>query len=175
MQRGFEDISIIQIVIGILAYIIFAALLIWIFIIPTVKIYKSEYINYKKNLKEYYKVLNRRETLKSELQNYRESNKKITKALRKSFDIKKFKKFSLKFFKNVKVTFIKKIEGNFTKVEYKMDFVFDNINSFYNFFDNLNSYPSVIKIDFPIILEGLKPPFVKGEWKIEVYESNSSI
>ncbi len=175
MQRGFEDISIIQIVIGILAYIIFAALLIWIFIIPTIKIYKSEYINYKKNLKEYYKVLNRRETLKSELQNYRENNKKITKALRKSFDIKKFKKFSLKFFKNVKVTFIKKIEGNFTKVEYKMDFVFDNINSFYDFFDNLNSYPSVIKIDFPIILESLKPPLVKGEWKIEVYESNLSI
>ena len=56
-----------------------------------------------------------------------------------------------------------------------MEFIFDDINSFYNFFDNLNSYPSVIKIDFPIILEGLKPPFVKGEWKIEVYESNSSI
>ncbi len=175
MQRGFEDINIIQIVVGILAYIVFAAILIWIFIIPTIKIYKSEYINYKNNLKRYYEVLNEHENLKSKLQNYRESNKKITKALREPFDVKKFEKFSLKFFKNVKIAFIKKVDGNFTRSEYKMSFIFNNINSFYNFFDNLNSYPSVIKIDFPIILESLKPPFVKGEWKIEVYESNSSI
>ncbi len=176
MKREFEEISILQIVIGIFLYVVITAFLIWIFVIPTMKSYKSEYANYKTGLKSYYKILNRHENLKSRLENYRQTNKKILQAFRNAFNKEDFKNFSLKYFQNPKLSILRKeSKDGFSVLVYKMDFVIKDIKSFYKFFDDLNSYSSIVKIDFPISLESLKPPSIRGSWFLKIYESNSSI
>ena len=176
MRRSLEEVNIIQILLAVLSYLVLIGLVIWFFVIPTIKIYKMEYANYRENLRSYYDILNKHESLKSRLQNYRTSNEKILKAFQNPFKKEDFRKFAEKYLDNVQIEFKKSfVEDGFGVKLFEMRYLFKDIKSFYDFFDALNEYPSVIKLDFPIILESSHPPLVKGSWFFKVYESNSSI
>ena len=182
IQKTTEDFNILNILIYVVLYMLIIGFFIGFYTLPLIKTFKNSQAEYKSNLKHYNSLLNRYKSLKKSFEKKKNKNMEIIKKFRNVFNEKDFSSFSSNYFSNVSFKNVsdtyknKKKEEGFLVKKYRMDFSFLKMKSFYGFIQDLEKYPAVIKINFPVVLEKkINEKHIKGNWKISVYEKNTSI
>jgi len=139
--------SVIKLILFLLFFMIILTLFLIIYIIPTLKQYKSN----KNILNQYEKLYNKEtKTLKRYVKLKEELQQKYKKEIIKynhKFDEEEFKSFIQKSLKNIKIEKITNKEKNLT---YKIEGNIKKLNNLYLFIEKLNNYNNFAKIKFPL-------------------------
>ncbi len=167
-----KDFSPIKTLVFFLIFSIMCMIVIFAFLVPNIKEYKSVKIEYTRHLKSLNKSIQIQNQKEDELQNITKNNMKILDALIKKFNKTNFLNYTNRFFSDVKLS--KKINLNeqdkFVIYELNVTTSLKSPNNFYDFLDGLSTYENIIKADFPIKLIAQKDK-IKSSFKIKVYNA----
>jgi hypothetical protein len=152
-------------------FIFITILSIGVIIAPSVK-------NFKKNQKEYFKVLNeynkeknKLNTLNSELLKLKNENIKIINAFKREFNVKNFKNFASKYLSINEINETNKsvYKKEFIKTTFLTSAKIKSPKNFYDLIDALKNYKYVIRVYFPINFQKEKEN-ISLLFKIEHYK-----
>ena len=146
--------STIRVLIYILTFLVLILLILLFFIIPNIKEYKVSEVELKNIEKSIGDLKRKEESLKSELKNINSENSFIIDKFDKDFNKSKFIKFANSYLQDINLTEIK--DKNSLKFrEYKFSAYTKNSSpkELFKFIESLKDYDSVVKINFPILLE----------------------
>ncbi len=181
MDKVGEEFNIVNVLIYLVLYMVIVGFFIGFYTIPLIKTFKTSQSEYRNDLRHYKSLLSRHEYLKNSFEKKKNSNIKIIKKFRNKFNEKDFYSFGLKYFESMDlkkngIEMFDNKKEKFSVNKYKMHFSFKDMEKFYSFIDDLKTYSSVVKIDFPVILEKRDTDkYIKGIWNLKIYETNGSI
>jgi competence protein ComGC len=146
--------STIKFLIYILLFLIFILLMLLLFIIPSIKEYKSKKTDIHRYESQNKHLLEKQVRLSEMVEKYKKESNTTAKSFSIDFNQSAFLDFAGKYFSNVSL-----VEGNETQIRSQFKtYAFSATSQaktpvdFYKFIDELENYPSIIKINFPITL-----------------------
>lgn len=146
--------STIRLLIYILTFLVLILLILLFFIIPNIKSYKISQVELKNIEKKIDDLKQKEDSLKSDLKKINSENRFIIDKFDRDFNKSKFVKFANRYLQDIKITEIK--DKNSSKFrEYKFSAYSKNSSpkEFFKFIESLKDYESVVKVNFPILLE----------------------
>jgi len=164
--------------IDIVKNMLFFTLFIFITILSIAVIIAPSVKNFKKNQKEYFKILtqynkekNKLNTLNSELLKLKNENIKIINAFKREFDKKNFKNFASNYLSITEINETNKsvYKKEFIKTTYLTSAKIKSPKNFYDLIDALKNYKYVIRVYFPINFQKEKEN-ISLLFKIEHYK-----
>lgn len=170
LDKSLEELDPVKMLLFFLAFVAISLFVIFVFIVPSVKEYKSVRVQYNRHdlaLKRVEEVLRAKE---ERLDKEQSQNERILKALANKFDHDKFIAYANGFFKNANLSKVSKTTKNETYSMYELNVtsLIDSPSSFYRFLDGLKSYENIIKADFPITMKS-DGKFINSTFNIKVY------
>jgi competence protein ComGC len=166
--------STIKFLIYILLFLIFILLMLLLFIIPSIKEYKSKKSDIHRYTSQNKHLLEKQANLSEMIALYKKENNTTVKSFSADFNQSKFLDFAGKYFSNVSL-----VEGNVSHVQSQFQtYAFSATSQaktpvdFYKFIDELENYPSIIKINFPITLVS-KGQTIELNFNMSIYKQNN--
>ncbi len=170
IDKSLDELDPVKMLLFFLAFVAISLFIIFIFIVPSVKEYKSVKMDYKRqemSTNHTQQDLNsKQKRLKSVLQ----KNEHTINALSNQFDKDKFLLHVKKFFKKASLSksSAKLDNQNYNIYELNVTSMLDSPSSFYKFLDSLSSYENIIKADFPITMKA-NGRVIDSTFNIKVY------
>ncbi len=172
LDKLMQDFSPMKTLVFFLIFCILCLIVIFAFIVPSVKEYKNTKAEYSRQNTATNKIMQLQDQKEKTLQNTTRKNMKILDALIKKFNKRDFIQYTSNYFSNVRLS--KKSESSdengFTIYELNVTGSLKSPNNFYEFLDGLNRYENIVKADFPInmIAKGDK---INASFNIKVYNA----
>lgn len=159
-DTSLEKIDPVKLLLFIFAFIIVCFIMIFGFIVPNIKEFKSLTRQNYSQTSSYTKVKNDFEAKFKALEATKQKDGAIISAFETKFDKDKFIDFASKFFSEVSLSKIEESDNNASEKFFRFRL---NVTSslrtpqkFYDFLDALSSYDSIVKTEFPIVMKGEK-------------------
>ena len=157
-DTSLEKIDPVKLLLFIFAFIIVCFIMIFGFIVPNIKEFKSLSRQNYSQTSSYTKIKNEFEAKFKALEATRQTDGAIILAYDTAFDKDKFINFASQFFSEVSLSKIEEGENNATEkfFRYRLNVTssLKTPQKFYDFLDALSSYDSIIKAEFPIVMKG---------------------
>jgi len=166
--------STIKFLIYILLFLIFILLMLLLFIIPSIKEYKSKKSDIHSYASQNKHLLEKQSSLSAMVEQYKKENNATVKSFSVDFNQSTFLDFAGKYFSHVSL-----VEGNRSNMQSQFQtYAFSATSQaktpvdFYKFIDELENYPSIIKINFPITLVS-KGQIIDLSFNMSIYKHNN--
>ncbi len=145
----------LRFIIFILAFMVVVMFFVFLFVIPSIKTYKSKKAEYSFQKRQEIILREKRQELEKKLSDLQNRYKKTIKAFANDFNEDEFLTLAKRYFNNVNLKRMKKTksESGLDIYEFSADFNANTPVKFYDFVENLKSVNNVIKINFPVILQ----------------------
>ncbi|EAH8300266.1 hypothetical protein ACLH6Q_000292 [Campylobacter fetus] len=171
-DRSLEEIDIVKLLFYALVFAICCIIMIFGFIVPSIKEYKNaKIINNDKiiNLNKIEQVYN---SQLANLTSLKDKNIRPLEAIVSHFNEMKFVTGAGKYFSNVKLNKLPQLDKNehFLRYELNVTGLIKSPQNFYSFIDFINEYENIIRVDFPISMKG-NGDKIDTSFKIKVYVS----
>ena len=165
--------STIKFLIYVLLFLIFVLLILLVFIIPSIKNYKSTRSDVHTSTSQNSHLSKKQVELGKSIEKYKQDNSKLLKSFSSDFNETAFMIFSQKYFTDVTLAKGEKkdIQTQFTEYTLKATSQAKTPVDFYKFIDELENYPSIIKINFPITLIS-KDKNIELDFNMSIYKAN---
>lgn len=170
LDKSLEELDPVKMLLFFLAFVAISLFVIFVFIVPSVREYKSVKVLYNRHelsLKRTEEILAlKKATLKKDTN----QNTHTLNALSNKFDKNKFIDYTNKFFSNVTLSQLSPTPKNkeYSIYELNVTSIIDTPSNFYKFLDSLKKYRNVIKTDFPIKMKA-NGRFINSSFNIKVY------
>ncbi len=153
MAKNNSD-STIKFLIYVLLFLIFVLLMLVLFIIPSIKNYKTTKSDFATFTSQNRHLSKKQVALHKSIETYKKEHAALLKSFATDFNNSQFINFSKKYFTNVTLSKgeVKDSKNQFREYAFKASSQSKTPVDFYRFIDDLENYPSVIKINFPITL-----------------------
>lgn len=170
LDKSLENLDPVKMLLFFLVFVAISLIVIFVFIVPSVKEYKSVKVQYNRHevsLNRMEEVLSSKKNI---LQKELKQNSHILNSLSNGFNKSSFLTYAKKFFKDVKVTKVSTISSDkgYSVYELNVTSAIDSPSSFYSFLDGLKSYENIIKADFPITMKA-DGKMINSNFNIKVY------
>ena len=159
-DTSLEKIDPVKLLLFIIAFIVVCFIMIFGFIVPNIKEFKSLTRQNYSQTSSYTKVKNEFEAKFKVLEATKQKDGAIISAFETKFDKDKFIDFASKFFSEVSLSKIEESDQNASETFFRFRL---NVTSslrtpqkFYDFLDALSSYDSIVKTEVPIVMTGEK-------------------
>lgn len=170
IDRSLERIDIAKLLLYALIFIIAVLIMMFVFMVPSIKEYKSAKIQNNDQSANLTKIEDMYDKEYESLKKLEQANQKILSAITTEFDENKFIALTSKYFDNVKLTKLPISKNdNFIKYELNVTGYIDTPQNFYKFLDFLNDYENIIKVDFPISMRSSDTKKIDTSFNIKVY------
>ncbi len=149
------DNRTLKMTIFLLAFLVIVMLFVFLFVIPSIKTYKSKRADYLQHLRLEKEIREKEALLRKKLEDVNASYATALHAFAKPFDEKAFLALASKYFSNSYLVpkSKHKSESGLQIYTFQADFDARTPVRFYQFVDALQQMGSVVKINFPIELE----------------------
>ncbi len=145
--------STIKLLIYILVFLVIILLFLLFFIIPNIKSYKSNRVELNRVLQEVSDLKSKKDRLKREIEAVQKEKAPLLSRLEQPFNPADFQKFVGKYLKDVTIKPLPKRSHNRLKAfEVNAKTATKSPQAFFRFIKELKSYPTIIKITFPIVI-----------------------
>jgi hypothetical protein len=133
-------------------FIIVVLLFVFLFIVPSIKEYKSSKLESTMLEKQSVKLLDEQKKLEKALLKTKEENENIEKLFTNKFNKFKFIKYAKNYFYDIKLTKVENKSKSSALDIYKLNanVKANNPRLLYDFINNLSKYESIVKINFPV-------------------------
>ncbi len=164
--------STIKFLIYVLLFLIFILLMLLLFIIPSIKSYKSKRADFRTFTSQNVHLSQKQVELSKSIESYKKDNTQLLKSFASDFNKTEFIEFSKKYFTNVTMTEgeTKDLRSQFKEYSFKATSQAKTPVDFYQFIDDLESYSSIIKINFPITLLS-KDKSIEVDFNMSIYKT----
>lgn len=153
MNKGFEEINVLKLLIFTLAFISICTALILFLLLPTLKEYKKISIRENSQTALLNATKSKFQASEERIRLLRSENNKSLEQLQSSFDEKKFKLFLETFFKKIQIKNLKNNDEKYLKHSLLIQASMNNPKQLYDFIDALSVFNNLIKIDYPLNLK----------------------
>ncbi len=166
--------STIKFLIYILLFLIFILLMLLLFIIPSIKEYKSKKSDIHRYESQNRHLLEKQVTLSGMVEKYKKENNSTVKSFSVDFNQSAFLDFAGKYFSNVSLEEgnVSNIQSQFKTYAFSATSQAKTPTDFYKFIDELENYPSIIKINFPITLVS-QGKAIDLRFNMSIYKQNN--
>jgi len=173
MAKNSSD-STIKFLIYILLFLIFILLMLLLFIIPSIKSYKAKKSDLGTYTAQNKHLSTQQVSLNQEIKAYKNDNASLLKSFSDDFNKTAFTTFASKYFTNVSLVEgkVKHTRSQFKEYTFKATSSSSTPVDFYKFIDALESYPAIIKINFPIRLVS-KDKNIELDFNMSIYHQNN--
>ncbi len=162
--------STIKLLIYILVFLVIILLFLLFFIIPNIKSYKSNRVELDRVLQEVKELKDEKEHLAKEIASVRKEKAPIFKRLEEPMKPEKFQKFAQKYLHDVTIKPLpKRSRKRFKAFEVDAKTATKSPQAFFQFMKELKSYPTIIKLTFPIVISS-KSNHLNIHFVIQAYQ-----
>lgn len=174
-DRSLEEIDIVKLLFFALLFIIMSIIMVFFFLVPSIKDYKVARLTNNDKIASLYKIEQVFNAESKKLADLKSQNAHALGAIFNPFDEVKFMAAMGRFFDNVKLAKIATSGDEFAAYELNVTGSLYSPQNFYNFIDFINSYENVIKIELPITMESEKRAIETSFWvKVFIDERNKA-
>ena len=171
MAKNSTD-STIKFLIYVLLFLIFVLLMLVLFIIPSIKNYKSKRSDFRTFTSQNKHLSKKQVELSQSIKAYKKEHSKLLKSFSTDFNNTQFIAFAEKYFTNVALSKgeVKDSHSQFREYAFRASSQSKTPVDFYRFIDDLENYPSIIKINFPITLVS-KGKNIELDFNMSIYKA----
>ena len=174
MAKKNKSDSTIKFLIYVLLFLIFVLLMLLLFIIPSIKEYKGKKSDFRSFSSQNEHLSKKQVALSQSIAAYKEENSDLLHSFTIDFNETEFVNHAKKYFTNVSL-----VKGNSKKPQSQFqEYTFQATShsttpvDFYTFIDSLESYSSIIKINFPITLNS-RDGRIDLDFNMSIYRQNN--
>ena len=155
-DTSLEDIDILKLLIYILVFIVICLIMIFGFIVPNIKEYRSIQAQNRSQIASVSKIEQIYNSKNNVLDEIKQKDRTVLKAFDTKFNKIKFSAFATNYFSDVKLHEMpnENPDEPFLRYELNVTSMVKTPSKFYNFIDALQKYDNIVKIDFPIKMRG---------------------
>ncbi len=166
--------STIKFLIYILSFLIFVLLVLLLFIIPSIKAYKTAKADRYRYESQSQSLIAKKASMEEILSRQKRENSEIVKSFTTDFDEKSFLDFSNKYFENVQLKDMNESNSSsqFQMYTFSAKSLSKTPVDLYEFIDELDNYPSIIKINFPIVITS-DGKSIDLQFEMSIYKQNN--
>ncbi|ANE32993.1 hypothetical protein [Campylobacter hyointestinalis] len=175
-DRSLEEIDILKLLFYALLFIVVCIVMVFAFLVPSIKDYKNAKINNNDKAVNLYKIEQVYNGEYLNLKNLKQKNEKPLDAISSRFNEIKFVAQTGRFFSNVKLFGLPKEnkDEKFLRYELNVTGSIKSPQNFYNFLNFVNEYENIIKVDFPISMQS-DGNRIDTSFKIKVYMGETDL
>lgn len=169
-DQSLEEIDLVKLLVYILIFVLICLMMVLFFIVPNVKEYRK--IQHEMHLQNSHAVaLSKEQESKTKtITAFKNREKALIRAFEIPFSKDRFTAFASKYFSDVKLSQLppKDSDEPFFRYELNVTSSVQTPVKFYDFIDALQRYDNVIRVDFPIHMQG-SGEHIRTTFNIKVY------
>jgi len=176
MAKSNSGDSTIKFLIYLLLFLIFVLLILVLLIIPSMKEFRTQRSDFKTYTSQNHHLSQKQVALSQEIADFKKEHNKALQLFSQDFNKTTFLAFAKGYFSQAKLTKgeVKNIASQFKEYTFKATTSSKTPRDFYAFIEALDSYPAIIKINFPITLTS-KNNQIEVDFNLSIFKQNNQL